>query len=653
MDRARLSGRASLESRLPQKVPRLRTAGDSVRMKLPYGLADFPSLIKGGYVYVDRTAHIRDLERLGRNLLLVRPRRFGKSLWLHTLAAYYDLRRAEEHQRLFGHLAIGGEPTPLAHRYFVLTWNFSNIDPLGRGSGDPVAGIGEDLDDYVNGTFENFLSDYRDHLSEPVRIEKSPLRTFGNLLAAIRRTPYKLCLLIDEYDNFANEILMSDEATYRRLVQADGPFKRLMKQVKAATEGPGLERLFLTGVTPVVLSDLTSGLNIAKNVSLVPALGTLLGFTEQEIADLLADLVAERRAAGLTVAFSTDEARDMLRTWYNGYRFTPAAAPAASPADDPAEKLYNPTLALYFLDHLQREGTYPRQMLDTNLAADENKLRFIGGEIDGGDALAEIVQTGEPLEVESIQERFTLSDMLARAREDKTTLGSFLYYFGMLTIESETPWRSLLLSPPNLVVRKLYIEQTLRLLLAGERGSPDLGKPARQLMLRGDIEPLLRLVEDKLFPRFSSRDARWLNELAVKTAFAALLFQDVNYRLLSEPTIDGAAPRGAGHGFADLVLLLRPDARETPLHDLLFEFKLVKPEELGEAAERLEVLGRDDLAELPAVRGALAEAAAQARRYRAGLKARYGDSLRLRSFAVVAVGFRRLAAREVPGARPA
>ncbi len=607
-------------------------------MKLPYGIADFHSLITDGYVYVDRTAHVRTMEELGRSLLFVRPRRFGKSLWLHTLSTYYDLRYRDEHQALFGDLAIGRQPTALAHRYFVLEWNFSNIDPLGAGSADPVAGIGALLEDYVNGTVENFLTDYQGHLDTPVAIEKSAVRTFGNLLAAVRQTPYKLYLLIDEYDNFANEILIGDEPTYRRLIGADGPFKRLMKQVKAATEGRGVERLFLTGVTPLVLSDLTSGLNIAENVSLVPALNALCGFTEDEIRGLLEDVAAERGGD-----FSVDEAREMLRTWYNGYRFAAAAGEEVA-----ADRIYNPTLVLYFLKHLQREGAYPRQMLDTNLAADENKLRFLGRDTGAGDVVAEIVQTGEPLEVERVEERFTLSEMLDRARRDKTALGSFLFYFGMLTIVEETPWRWLRLAPPNLVVQKLYVEQVLHQLLAEDRSVPDLATPARRLMLDGEVEPLLDLVEDKLFPRFSARDRRWFNELAVKTAFLTLLFQDVNYRLFSEPATCGAAPLGRGHGFADLVLLLRPDARATPLSDLLLEFKLVRPEELGEDAARLDVLEREALADLPPVAAALEQATAQARRYRAGLVARYGEGLRLRSFAVVAIGFVRLVAREVP-----
>lgn len=605
-------------------------------MKLPYGLADFPRLIRDGYEYVDRTAHIRTLESLGETLLFVRPRRFGKSLWLHTLSSYYDVALESEHSALFGDLAIGRDPTPLAHRYFTLEWNFSNIDPLGGGSGDPVAGIGAALEDYVNGTIENFLVDYRDYLDVPVRIEKSAVRTFGNLLTAIRQTPYKLYLLIDEYDNFANEILIGDEATYRRLIGADGPFKRLMKQVKAATEGLGVERLFLTGVTPVVLSDLTSGLNITENVSLVPALNELCGFTEGEVRDLLDKTLAARNGESHA---APDEALDMMRAWYDGYCFTPDA--------ESVSRVYNPTLVLYFLKHLLREGRYPRQMLDTNLAADENKLRFLSRGAGAADALAELVQTGGPLEVGHVEERFTLSEMLDRARREPTTLASFLFYFGLLTIEAETPRRTLRLTIPNLVVRKLYVDQVLKQWLADDEPGSDLQAPTWALMENGEIEPLLDLVEERLFPHFSARDARWFNELAVKTAFAALLFQDVSYRLLSEPAIRGAASVGEGHGFADLVLLLRPDARSTPLFDLLFEFKLVRPEALGDDAARLDILERDALEKLPAVAAALDAAEEQAKRYRAGLFERYGEALKLRSWVVVAIGFSRLVAREV------
>jgi len=156
-------------------------------MKFPYGIADFYSLVTSGYVYVDRTAHIRTVEEMGRALLFLRPRRFGKSLWLQTLATYYDLRRAGEHERLFGELAVGREPTPLAHRYFVLVWDFSNLKPQGT-----PEEVGRRLDQYVLGTVEAFLADYREHLPIPVTIEEDPVRTLEQLLSAIRQTPYPL-----------------------------------------------------------------------------------------------------------------------------------------------------------------------------------------------------------------------------------------------------------------------------------------------------------------------------------------------------------------------------------------------------------------------------------------------------------------------------
>jgi hypothetical protein len=338
-----------------------------VLMKLPYGNADYHRLITHGFAYVDRTRYIREVEELGENLLFVRPRRFGKSLWLSTLANWYDLRTADEHEALFGGRdAEKDEHRPAtAHNYFVLNWNFSNVGTRGtRGPGN-VDQLARDLDDYVLATLAAFVLRYRDHLPMPVDVEGSPIRVLTMLLAVIRESDHPLMLLIDEYDNFANDVMMADPESYKQLVLVDGPFKQLMKWVKAASEGLGLERMFLTGVTPVVLSDVTSGLNIAKNVSLESEVNALAGFTEAEIEGLLEEVVAARRAAEKPTELPVDEALDVLRTWYNGYRFSP----------DAEDLVYNPTLTLYFLDHFLRKGKYPRQMLDANLAADEGKRR--------------------------------------------------------------------------------------------------------------------------------------------------------------------------------------------------------------------------------------------------------------------------------------
>ena len=589
-------------------------------MKIPYGIADFYALVRNGYVYLDRTTHIRRLEELGRTLLFVRPRRFGKSLLLHMLSCYYDLRLGDEHDALFGELAVGTEPTPEAHHYFILRWSFASVDPSGS-----VADIGHRLQQYVLGTVEAFLSDYREHLSEPVEVVEEPVRTLEHLLAAIRRTPYPLYLLIDEYDNFANEVIASDSSVYDSLVRADGPFKQLFKWVKDAMQGKGLERLFLTGVSPVVLMDLTSGLNICRNVSQHAALDDLCGFREEEVRSLVERAVAD---AGPD-APAVDDAMEMMRTWYNGYRFTPRG-----------RTVYNPTLAFYFLLELQESGRYPRQLLDANLSADELKLRNLGRVASGKKALIDLIQTGKPVEVDQVADHFRLSDLLRASPTDTTFLGSFLYYFGMLTFAGDASWGGLLLDVPNLVVRKLYIDEVERFLLPDDGDRSDARRPALALMHGGDIGPLARFIESTVFRVFSNRDYRWLNELAVKTAFLTVLFNDASYYVVSsEPELD--------RGYADLCLLRRPDARRYELYDLLIEFKHVKLAELGHSEAELRELDDGALAALKPVAAALDQAEAQLGRYAARLREQHDDWLRLRSYAVVALGFVRLVAREV------
>jgi hypothetical protein len=608
-------------------------------VKLPYGIADFKSLITSGYTYVDRTQHIGTLESFGRTLLFVRPRRFGKSLWLQTLANWYDLRTADEHEKLFGHLAAGRGDTGEAHRYFVLYWNFSNVGPRGSRGPQTIDRLVHELDEYLLGTVEAFLIRYRDHLPTPVTVESSLMRTLTKLLAVVQQTPYPLYLLIDEYDNFANEVMMTDEEAYSRLVKADGPFKQLMKWVKQATEGQGVERLFLTGVTPVVLSDLTSGLNIAKNVSLEPELHALAGFTEDDVRRLLEEVVEDRQKLGKSTEIVAADALDMIRTWYNGYRFAP----------DAEDSIYNPTLALYYLDHLQRRGSYPTQMLDDNLAADENKLEYISQVTAGKKVVVDLLRANQPLEVPHIEGRFTMQRIVEQADGDSAYLGSFLYYFGMLTLVGKTARRWLQLAPPNLVIRKLYLDKVLRLLLPETTEVSAVHRSAGELMENGDLEPLLDFVEHRLFPSFGRRDYLHMNELTVKTTFMALLFDDVNYMMLSEPSIrtpTGGKPGQEKQGYADLVLLLRPDARSTPLWDLVLEFKYVSIADLGKSARDLDGFSREELAALVPVKAALAEADEQLRRYRAGLTKRFRE-LRLRSFAVVSIGFERLLGQEL------
>ena len=215
-------------------------------MRFPYGLANFQTIAEEGYLYIDRTDRIGAIEEGGRQLLLLRPRRFGKSLWLSTLENYYDLAKAEQFEQLFGHLKIGQAPTARHNTYFIMKWNFSLVDPMG--DAEAIRGA---LHRHINVEIQATVAKYRDQIPGKVDVQEDAIASFRSLLAAISRTSHRLYLLIDEYDNFANEVLVSHqkgEGRYRELVGGEGAIKTLFKAVKDAAEGRGLDRVFITGV---------------------------------------------------------------------------------------------------------------------------------------------------------------------------------------------------------------------------------------------------------------------------------------------------------------------------------------------------------------------------------------------------------------------
>ena len=599
-----------------------------IMIEFPYGIADFYTIREQGLIYVDRTRHIRDLERLGRILVFLRPRRFGKSLWLQTLATYYDLRFGDEFDQLFGDLDAGRAPTPRASRYFVLQWNFSKVDP----SGD-IDQIAESLREHVTSQAKTFATRYRQHLPDPVEAGGSPAAVLDSILRTIEQTPYKLYLLIDEYDNFVNEVMAADVETYHALFGRDGPYRQLFKAVKNATEGQGLERVFVTGVSPVALNDLTSGFNNAEDVSLTPDLAALCGFHEAEILRLL-ELIAEDRGLAPKDARA---ALETMRTWYNGYRF----------ATGKSELLYNPTNALYFLKHLHLYGAPPEQLHDENLRTDRRKLAFLARTAAGAGAIEELTEGGDgTIEIARLKASFSLDDLTERLTRDREAVASFLYYMGLLT-RTEVPFR---LRIPNLVVQKLFLERLLEIFLPDAGDSSGGREIAMRFFRGGDLRPLLAFFEDKLLPVLSNRDrgaaprkpgqsGSGVNEVVLKSLFLSILFEDSYYQTFSEPELEKT--------YADLCLLVRPEMRRYGFLDLLFEFKLVRRKELGKKGRELAGMDEEALRQLPRVRSAFAEARRQIGHYRRALSRRHGSSINLRSYTVVAVGLERILGEEI------
>ena len=598
-------------------------------MKFPYGISDFHKLVTGGFFYVDRTDHIRRIEDAGEQLLFLRPRRFGKSLLLSMLENYYDVAKAEDFDRLFGHLAIGQNPTPKRNQYFVLKWDFSAVDP----SGDAEQ-VRNALHKHINDRVEQFGRYYQSYLPpylpHPIQIEPNDaISSFHRLLNAIQPTPHQLYLLIDEYDNFANEILMSGQMTsrsrYEALLQGEGALKAVFKMVKAGAAGWGVDRVFITGVAPLVLSDASSGYNVAKNIYLNPRFRDTCGFSEREIRQALTGVVSE---CGLPES-EADAALMQMRFYYNGYCFT----------DERSELVYNPTLALYYLDHFQQLCRPPAKMLDSNLAMDRGKLSYIADLPGGAQVIVDALQNESELSVSDLEDRFGVEDVLT-LRKDTTFMASLLYYFGALTLAGRGQYGELQLRIPNLVIRQLYVERLQTLLLPEPEAQKEGQRAAQTLQRMGELQPLADFVERRYFKVFSNRDYLQANELTVKTAFLTLLFNDQLYFMESETTV--------GRRYADLTLLVRPDARQYRIYDLLLEFKFLKVSEVNLSGDQVQALSREELAALPAVRERMAEARAQALDYQLELKERYADQLQLQVFAVVTLGFERVVWEAVP-----
>ncbi|ETR66759.1 MAG: AAA-ATPase-like protein [Candidatus Magnetoglobus multicellularis str. Araruama] len=523
---------------------------------IPYGNANFYSIREKNHLYIDRTQFIRTLEEMSIDrALFIRPRRFGKSLWLNIMTHYFDINKKDQFAHLFGDLDIGKNPTLDHNQYVVMNWNFSLMSS--RGSIDE---LDTELNETLNAVIEEHVSYYANILQDKIKFYTKAINTLSSFLSAVRKASLKSYLLIDEYDNFANEVMMSDANVYHKLVQKDGPLKTLYKGIKAFLERGLLTRLFITGVSPVVMSDITSGMNICDNIYLDKDFNTICGFTEAEIQNLVNQAIQHCR---LDISQSASLI-EMMKTWYNGYMFSPESN----------DRIYNPTLVFYFLKHLIRYCKPPRKMLDSNLAMDEGKLEYIGNEISGKQAIIDVLQTNTPIQIPDIEDRFTLSAMLDQSAQDHTFMASYLYYFGMLTIAGQTQNRHILLEPPNLVIKNLYANQVLRFLLPIGADRSLSSEQVMHFFNHHDLAPLIQFIIEKLFPVFSNRDYRWMNEFALKAVFTTLLFDDINYALFSEPELS--------RGFADLCLILRPDARNTALFDLLFEFKYVSRSKISE-----------------------------------------------------------------------
>jgi hypothetical protein len=404
--------------------------------KIPYGIADFELIQRHNYYYVDKTDFIPLIEAAGRYLFLIRPRRFGKSLWLSVIESYYDTAKKDRFLETFKGTWIGENPTEDQGVYLILRFNFSAVNP------EPEK-LESSFESYCQGVFEEFLSKYEDTFTPEILSKLNSLPTITDRLNRLFAYGFshdlRLCILIDEYDNFTNTILsVHGQKAYHDLTHGAGFLRHFFSVLKAGTTGSGssLARLFITGVSPVTMDDVTSGFNIGRNISLEPKFDEMLGFTAKEVKTLL----DHYRKEGL-FSLDADESLAIMSKWYNNYRF----------AEDTQRDVYNPDMVLYFTDKVIGTGKLPKELIDQNVRMDYGKLRhliLVDKRFNGNlSRLKEIMEKGRI--TSSVTSSFPLEAII-----QPENFISLLLYFGLLSFAPTSGTRTVL-QIPNLTVQKL------------------------------------------------------------------------------------------------------------------------------------------------------------------------------------------------------
>ncbi|CAK0772214.1 AAA-ATPase-like domain-containing protein [Gammaproteobacteria bacterium] len=511
--------------------------------RIPYGVADFVKLRRGHEYYVDKTHFLPILEAAGRFLFLIRPRRFGKSLLQSVMECYYDQRWEPHFDELFHDTWIYSHPAPEKHRYLVLRFDFSMVNPDSRY-------LEQSFEDYIRITLWAFVQRYEAclplALGREILAETNSATRLSRLFQEMERLSLPLYLFIDEYDNFANTLLVSEgQQRYQILTHGGGFFRYFFALFKGATgqTGGGLSRLFITGVSPITMDDVTSGFNIGLNISLDADFNALLGFTEAEMVTLFG-------------VFGQDypRYRPILRPWYDQYRF----------AFDAGDYITNSDMALYFLQHLHRHGKPPRDLIDHNVRIDYGKLRHLiqlGRRLNGNfERLRQVIETGEA--VAEVLPSFPVESMAEEA-----PFVSLLYYLGLLTFAGEREGRPLLVVP-NETIRQLMYGYLREAYKAVEIFAPRVWKLEdllNRLAYRGEWLPFFDYLAEQINEQTGIRDYLQ-GERMIQGFLLAYLNLSPYYLTHSE--------REMGKGFVDLFLepfyVRYPDMRHAYLIELKY-----------------------------------------------------------------------------------
>lgn len=545
----------------------------SERKLLPYGMMNFADIRLDNYYYVDKTSFIPVIEQSDRFFFFIRPRRFGKSLTLNMLQHYYDVRTRDKFDALFGDLYIGKHPTRDRNSYLVLYLNFSGI------SGE-LHNYRQGLDAHCNTSFDYFCDIYAEYLpkgiKEVLNEKAGAVEQLDYLYHQCELAGQQIYLFIDEYDHFTNAILSDAESIHRYTEEThkEGYLRAFFNRVKAGTYS-SIKRCFITGVSPVTMDDLTSGFNIGTNYSLTPKFNAMMGFTEDEVREMLTYYSTKA-----PFHHTVDELIELMKPWYDNYCF------AQECYDQPT--LYNSNMVLYFVkNYIDNNGKAPRNMIESNIRIDYEKLRMLIRKDKEFAHDASIIQTlvSQGYITGELKDGFPVANIV-----DSDNFVSLLYYFGMLTVSGTFEGKTKLIIPNQVVREQLYTY------LLNTYNEADLSfsnhekdELSSALAYRGAWQSYFDYIADCL-KRYASQRDKQKGESFVHGFTLAMTAQNRFYRPISEADTQS--------GYVDIFLSPMLEIYPDMSHSYIIELKYARYKDPESRVEELR-----------------AEAIAQANRY--------------------------------------
>ena len=528
---------------------------------LPYGMMNFAVIRRDDYYYVDKTSFIPLIERSDRFFFFIRPRRFGKSLTLNMLQHYYDVNAKDKFDALFGDLYIGQHPTKDRNSYLVLKLNFSLVSA-------ELHNYRKGLDDHCSIVFDYFCDVYADYLPEGIKekmqAKDGAVNQLEYLYMECAKVNRKIYLFIDEYDHFTNTILSDADSLnrYTDETHKTGYLRAFFNTVKSGTDS-SIERCFITGVSPVTMDDLTSGFNIGTNYSLSSEFNEMMGFTEDEVRQMLAYY-------STTCHFnhSIDEIIEIMKPWYDNYCFAPESYDTTT--------MYNSNMVLYFVKNYILYGKVPRDMIEDNIRIDYEKLRMLIRKDKEFSHDASIIQTlvSQGYIAGELKRGFPAVSIV-----DPDNFISLLYYFGMLTV-SGTHEGKTKLTIPNQVVREQLYTYLLNTYNEADLNFSNYERSelSSALAYRGEWQVYFAYIADCL-KRYASQRDKQKGESFVHGFTLAMTAQNRFYRPISEQDTQA--------GYVDIFLCPLLDIFPDMVHSYIIELKYAKYKDPESRVEEL------------------------------------------------------------------